>query len=199
MRTLVLLALAAGAAGRLPKEVSQLFNSAAAAAQSDRRRQLGELANGRPCVDNSGFVNLDFARSETKLVRSNLGGVGGRCFEDGECSESGPAPGSAEEGDRKELYFSGLARTDANARVDLRITAVSPYKAHFPDRNGIKPGAGFGVINLLAANTNPSFGYSLDDGPDAFSYVELKFEFFDGRYGTLGQRPLTLQKTFLTM
>ena len=80
--------------------------------------------------DTRGGAQIDF--SGARLVRSNLGGLGGRCAEPDECAETQTATTP------RELYFSNVlslvdplastftARTDA---VDLRVTNQSEYRA----------------------------------------------------------------------
>ena len=93
------------------------------------------------CTPQEAFTALSFATA--RLVRSNLGGQGGRCVNmtydvnesytwdllcDEEQSPSTP----------HEILMRGLGTTPDNNRIDLRITNESEYRAWREAINGIK-------------------------------------------------------------
>ena len=71
-----------------------------------------------PCIPRDSFMSIDFGGAQ--LVRSNLGGQGGRCdTAAGGCLEvRGPST-------PQEIYYSGVSRASNGASVDLRVTNES--------------------------------------------------------------------------
>lgn len=142
------------------------------------------------CIGTDTFVaiNLDGAA----LVRSNLGGQGGRCSLLGECDEVQSAT------TLHEIYIRDVGVSGDDTAIDLRITNQSEYHAWNPDLNGIKRSTGgrfgsFGAINLLGPREEDQAGYVWHTGG---TFVELLFEVV-GRDGS-GTRALTLPRTYLT-
>lgn len=76
------------------------------------------------CVEPGSFVAIDFTNA--RLARSNLGAVGGRCDSaDGGCSEVRNVSHTP-----SELLYHGVGVHGADAaRIDLRVTNVSEYRA----------------------------------------------------------------------
>ena len=110
------------------------------------RRHLS-TADASGCVPRESFIPLAFPTA--RLVRSNLGGAGGRCTSYDECDELQTASTP------HEIYFSNVAEDDAGVQVDLRITNESEYRAWTASNggaslNGFKlPERQFGVVHLL--------------------------------------------------
>ena len=135
------------------------------------------------------------------LVRSNLGGKGGRCETDGLCEEYLPAA-NAPSATREVLYKTvGFTRPPLPYEaIDLRITNESEYRAWRVRLNGIKRRTQgditgyFGVINLLGPRALGQSG-----GPDTqwnteFTYCELRYTFVGRNSGN----PIAIDRTYLT-
>ena len=142
------------------------------------------------CNNPGDYIMLDF---NTSLVRSNLGGQGGRCTELGACDELQTTSTP------HELYFRDIAisydkltGSASKLGIDLRVTNTTEYRAWNPNLNGIKrrSGGAFGSINLLGPrhHTQPRFWRA------AMTHAVLKFEFLDT---TTGQ-PVNLPLTYLS-
>ena len=135
------------------------------------------------------------------LVRSNLGGKGGRCETNGLCEEYLPAA-DAPSATREVLYKTvGFTRPPLPYEaIDLRITNESEYRAWRVRLNGIKRRTVgditgyFGVINLLGPRALGQSG-----GPDTqwnteFTYCELRYTFV----GRSSGNPIAIDRTYLT-
>ena len=118
----------------------------------DHLSQHGRRADtSLECISRDSFTNLDF--SSGQLLRSNLGGVGGRCTEPGACLENHTADTPAEvhawfrarpilhprpargrtpahplPDAHPQLVFTDLARVGGQT-VDLRVVADTEYRA----------------------------------------------------------------------
>jgi hypothetical protein len=132
---------------------------------------------------------------EGELVRSNLGGEGGRCNEPGRCVELQNASTP------RELYLRSVGKLSDGTQIDLRITNRSEYRAWNAALNGIRSSSvlsggnnstintttpasdkgAFGSVNLLGprAAGSPRFWRS------TMTYVVLRFEFLDADGSTL--------------
>ena len=87
---------------------------------SEPRDGYGRLASGEVCTDRDSFVLIDFENAG--IVRSNLGGLGGRCteenFADGVvCTDGATTPSTPHD-----IYLSNVGRTRNGETVDIRIT-----------------------------------------------------------------------------
>ena len=127
------------------------------------------------------------------LVRSNLGGQGGRC------SEEGVAEGNCVEAQLPatppEIYIANVGAHEA--QIDLRITNYSAYYASDATLNGLKKAgrtgnSTFGVVNLLGPRGPHTKGNV--PGWQTFSYVELRFEFVNAQT----TEPEQLYKSYMT-
>lgn len=97
------------------------------------------------CVPRGSFTPLDFPSST--LVRSNLGGQGGKCTSTAICDEV------TNSGTPHEVYIRNVATSPAGASVDLRITNASEYKASRPENNGLTATKYFAEVNLFGPTT----------------------------------------------
>jgi len=111
---------------------------------------LPEVCDATKCVQKK-----DCSLSFHKVVQNNLGGVG-------------PDTGA------QELRYDSIC--DVNGKIDMVVTAVTPYSANNPSKNGIS--GLYGNINLLGGTK-----------------VDLNFQFV--KSGTL--EPVSLPTTDLTM
>ena len=157
------------------------------------------------CTPQEAFTALSFATA--RLVRSNLGGQGGRCVNmtydvnesytwdllcDEEQSPSTP----------HEILMRGLGTTPDNNRIDLRITNESEYRAWREAINGIKVQNDnndvgyFGVINLLGPRS-PTMRPYHKFWHEELTIVQLRFTFMNGDPFPLGSN-LTIGRTFMT-
>ena len=124
---------------------------------STRRRTQASVVDGigtsLTCLPRVSFTVLSFEHAS--LVRSNLGGLGGRCSRAGRCVEGAPLASTPHE-----IYFANVGRvTSATGggehSLDVRIVNESQYRAWNVNINGIKRrrrdgvAGNFGVINLL--------------------------------------------------
>lgn len=138
---------------------------------------------GGDCVPRESFIPIWFENST--LVRSNLGGMGGRCHIPGACAEllSTDTP--------HEIYIEDIAVSASGDRVDLRITNQSEYRVWNAYWNGIKdPLKEFGVVHLLG----PRQVDQGDSWDTAFTFVQLRFAFINHDSGA----PETLSRTYVT-
>jgi hypothetical protein len=163
--------------------------------------QGGQLMEAGPdeCTAPGSFVN-QYLQSAT-LVRSNLGGLGGRCATAGNCEELYDPATTPHEiyiknvGTNKvDHVYSGAYGAGTGRPFDLRITNTTEYRAWRTDpNNGIKRDADghnapFGVINLLGPRDSSLVWNS------HLTFVELLFEFVD----TDTHQPATLPRTFFS-
>jgi hypothetical protein len=148
-----------------------------------------QLQAGASCTPRDSFVHVGFDMA--KLVRSNLGGQGGRCTTAGFCVEQLTASTP------QEILFEtvGVART--GEPIDMRVTNTSEYRAWNIKLNGIKSQTQgektgyFGVVNLLGPRSTNQRG---GQWKTEFTHVELKFELL----GRWTRTPITLDRTFMT-
>lgn len=85
---------------------------------------------------------MSFKFEKAQVVRSNLGGMGGRCDNLTQCVEL-EAPNTPHE-----IYISRAAvRLDRAGLTDLRITNTSEYRARNSRINGIKRMMGAPDVN----------------------------------------------------
>ena len=163
------------------------------------RRQL--QADGA-CIPAESFTAVTF--DNATLRRSNLGGLGGRC------DETAFAVGMCElpqtESTPHEIFIVNVGRAPNGARIDLRITNETEYRAWRLGHNGIKrerqrelavvgSGSSFGyfaVVNLLGPRSVTQQPASMWWN-DAFTFVQLLYEFLDST-----EAPLTIGRTFLS-
>ena len=130
-----------------------------------------------------------------KLIRSNLGGKGGRCVTPGLCEEL-----QTESTPREILYQTvGFTRPPlAYEAIDLRVTNETEYRAWRIRLNGIKRQRTgdsfgyFGVINLLGPRAPGQPG-----GPDTqwdpeFTFVQLRYTFL----GRNTRGPIVIDRTY---
>ena len=91
------------------------------------------------CVDPM-FTHLNFENAF--MVRSNLGGQGGKCTTVGVCDElqSASTP--------HEMYIRNVATGPNGERIDLRVTNATEYRASRPHQNGLVDNKKMGKINL---------------------------------------------------
>lgn len=118
------------------------------------------------CVPRGSFTPLELTAAH--LVRSNLGGQGGECVSAGICDEI------TNSGTPHEVYFRNVATSPTGARVDLRITNASEYRASRPENNGLTPTKDFGELNLFGPTTGATWdstftGY--DACPALFAFL----------------------------
>ena len=163
---------------------------AAAAAPTPDSTALVHEAPVNSCTPTHSFVHLDFKHAT--LVRSKLGGFGGRCVSADRCKEV------EHSATPHEIYYANVAPDLAD--LDLRVTNKSAYHAWDSTANGlnlpdpgtaVEPGA-FGVVNLLSPRKPGSFG--AQPGWSSLSFVELLFEFVSGVDGT----PVEVNRTYMS-
>ena len=155
------------------------------------------------CTPTRAHTWIEFDGAE--LVRSNLGGQGGRCdtnspVYDGEfASASQCVDGARTPSTPPEVYIRNVGTAPSGARIDLRITNESEYRAWNPNHNGIKrqtEGARtgyFGAINLLGPRLSAQRPFE-KYWNEHFTFVQLRYEFLDGASG----QPLIIGRTFIT-
>ena len=148
------------------------------------------------CTAEGSFVAITF--DSATLVRSNLGGQGGRCQTPDICEEvtSTDTP--------HEIYIRNIGRDEIEPQhglgtgvsIDLVITNMSEYYAWNANWNGIKekvedtPGS-FGVINLLGPRDPSQTGHIWNS---QLTIVQLKYDFVTG-----SQRlPVKLARTYMS-
>ena len=149
------------------------------------------------CVGKDSFTPLSF--DEATLVRSNLGGMGGRCWLDignstGLCADD-TAPTATSP---RELYFSTLgADRITGDKIDLRIKNLTEYRWWSKKWNGIKrievdgTVGYFGAVNLLGPRARSQIGKQWDS---EFTMVELKYEFANQRTSD----PYVIDRTYMS-
>ena len=133
------------------------------------------------CVPRGSFtpIYFDFAT----VVRSNLGGIPGRCVDAGECEELQSASTPNEIFLRNVGYYPD-PDTPGATPLSLRITNETEYRAWNPRLNGINrrggsPTASFGIVNLLGPR---AVGTARSWDP-ALTFVQLRYEFLDATTG----------------
>ena len=115
-----------------------------------RASDIGEELEPTPAVQ----YTFDIAT----LVRSNLGGMGGRCTTEGLCVE--PQTASTPH----EIYYQTVGVTRSGEPIDMRITNQSEYRGWNIRLNGIKKNSQgsqsgyFGVVNLLGPRSTDQSG-----------------------------------------
>ena len=186
---------------------------------------MSTAASEGSCTPGDAFTAISF--ESAVLVRSNLGGLGGRCRDncytqaDGStacvtwqslCDEQcdletpGGVCTSAEE-----IHIANIGTAPGNVCIDLRITNETEYRAWRTGNNGVKRvGIGtnvgfFGAINLLGPRLPAQRPY--DKFWNAhFTIVQLRYAFVSGgarinasscSRGS-GGAPLTIGRTFMT-
>ena len=143
------------------------------------------------CISLQSFTNVDLT-DDTTIVRSNLGGQGGRCVTTPATATSPAVPWSdvcdeqcdiatGECDSPPELYLATVAyMTDSSGTtcVNMRITNLTEYRAWQTTNNGVKLATGatdsgsFGVINLLAPR-EPTTAPTSMFWNSALTFVEL--------------------------
>ena len=151
------------------------------------------------CTPSESFVPVSF--SGATLVRSNLGGLGGRCVSVGACEEIQDATTP------HEIYIRGIGShvigeaygISTGEPIDMIITNTTEYHAWDTQWNGIKVGSAsgadtgtFGVVNLLGPRSQSQSGAV--SGWHDFSYVELRIAFVTGTART----PIVLPRTYMS-
>ena len=157
------------------------------------------------CTQPDSFIHIDF--DVAVLVRSNLGGEGGRCFIAGTClelyNESTTPHEIAIQGVGFNALGPGVSEADGQ-RIDLRITNMTEYRSWNRMWNGVKVrekvGLGmnadgnltdsFNVINLRAPRDPATTKWWASE----FTMVQLKYELVTGDE----QSPIVLPRTYLT-
>ena len=148
------------------------------------------MASLAACQPADSFTTISFAGAT--LVRSNIGGQGGRCVTPGLCAENETASTPHEIFIRDVGQFMGQS-------IGLRITNETEYRAWRETINGVKreeegDSVGyFGVVNLLGPRSPQQRPYDRF-WHEAFTYAQLAFEFVEGVSNT----PLTLPRTFVS-
>ena len=157
------------------------------------------------CTPQEAFTFLGF--DSAFLVRSNLGGQGGRCVDQTysvndsvtwqEVCDEPESPSMPHE-----IYIRGLGTTPEGSKIDLRITNESEYRAWREAINGIKAQTRdenvgyFGVINLLGPRS-PTMRPYHKFWHEELTIVQLRFTFMNGDPFPLGSN-LTIGRTFMT-
>jgi hypothetical protein len=157
---------------------------------------------GEECTAPHSFIPIALPETDHALhmVRSNMGGQGGRCYTTDDCVEVIASNADAAASTPHELYIAGVG-TDYSAEwggsgesIDLRITNTTEYRAWNPATNGLKEAdssGAFVMINLLAPRHEGMYGH----WHASTTAVELKLEFVSGAT----QQPLALGRTYLTV
>ena len=83
------------------------------------------------CTPAESFVAIDFEHAT--LVRSNLGGQGGRCVTAGLCDEMPSTPHA-----NHEIYIRNVGALAGGDTLDIRITNETEYRAWRATINGVK-------------------------------------------------------------
>ena len=138
------------------------------------------------CTPSESFLHIDFLEN-TRTVRSNIGGQGGRCGTPGECEELQTASTP------HELYLSNVAVDPVDSgRIDLRVVNTTEYQAYDATINGLKNrGSGSGkfvAINLLGPRPDGAYKHWLNEA----TFVELEYSLLKGG------APFAPARTFLT-
>lgn len=84
-----------------------------------------------PCSPRDSFLPIYF--DAATLVRSNLGGIGGRCGVDGACEMT---PDEIEAAGHRDIYIRSVGHLADGSPIDLRITNESEFRSWRPDLNG---------------------------------------------------------------
>ena len=147
------------------------------------------------CTTRSSFTDIDFAAAT--LVRSNLGGLGGRCTVAGACAEllADDTP--------HEIFYRDVGRLSGEGGgtpFALRVTNTTEYRAWNLEPNGIKvvgdsatsTGSAFGVINLLGPRSVTQSGGQWNT---ELTFVELRFAFVSNE---APHAPVVLPRTYIT-
>jgi hypothetical protein len=163
------------------------------------------------CTPIDAFTSLNFATAH--VVRSNLGGAGGRCvdttYSDGRsvywyelCDERQPSvnvPETPSGLGNMHVLIRGLGSTPAGEPISLLVRNESEYRPWNSRHNGVKrsregSNAGsFVAINLLgprSASQSPAAMLWHSD----FTLVQLSYSFVAGTNSV----PITIGRTFLT-
>ena len=149
------------------------------------------------CEEAGSFTEISFDNAE--LFRSNLGGQGGRCNRDlALCIDGAPTPSSPHD-----ILIHRVGRTASGARIDLRITNETAYRAWSTEWNGVRRQRQywmgtyrvgyFGALNLLGPRSRTQRPIA-QFWNDALTFVQLRLTFLHGATGA----PLALGKTFIT-
>jgi hypothetical protein len=169
-------------------------------------RRLSTLANGNvtaPCTPPDSFTRISFDHAH--LVRSNLGGQGGRCvdrtFGDGlfipwsdSCDEQQSASTP------HEIYIRNVGTTASGTSINMHIRNETEYRAWRTGPNGIKrvaaasgPNGFFGVVNLLGPRS-PTQQPAAMVWNSHLTVVQLRYTFVDAANDAL----LTIGRMHLT-
>ena len=150
------------------------------------------LQSAVACMERDSFTPVGF--DIATLVRSNLGGMGGRCTTEGLCVE--PQTASTPH----EIYYQTVGVTRSGEPIDMRITNQSEYRGWNIRLNGIKKNSKgsqtgyFGVVNLLGPRSTDQSGPPETQWNTEFTYVELRFTFIGRNSGA----PVTIDRTYMT-
>ena len=137
-----------------------------------------------------GFQEITFETAQ--LAYSNLGGLGGRCDQQGSlCTE-----GSTTSGTAHDIYISNVGTTQEGTQLDLRITNESEYRAWSVYLNGVKRvqrdsvSGYFCVVNLLA----PRASNQRRHWNAWVTQVDLRYTFISAS----AQTPVVIERVLLT-
>lgn len=135
----------------------------------------------------SGLEYEELSFDNASLVRSNLGGHGGRCALESQCEEAQTAETPPE------IYIRNVGSVRTTARlgvIDLRITNESEYRPWRSELNGLQAHAEgtFGIVNVLGPRRPGSFLYWREDAVS----VQLRFRFIARETGA----PVQLSQTY---
>ena len=150
------------------------------------------LALPRATRADCGVGDFALINFNTSLVRSNLGGAGGRCSTPGLCEELQTAVTPHEVYISRVTDLGKLRGRNETSWVDLRITNETEYRAWNPNINGIRnaESGAFGAINLLSPRSPRSPRFWRQD----MTYVQLRFEFIEASTAAA----VALPRTFFT-
>ena len=117
-----------------------------------------QLQAGASCTPRDSFVHVGFDMA--KLVRSNLGGQGGRCTTAGFCVEQLTASTP------QEILFETVGIARPGEPIDMRVTNTSEYRAWNIKLNGIKRRENwlFWRRQLARPALDQSTGWPVEDG-----------------------------------
>jgi len=107
---------------------------------------LGLARANAACVPPDSFTPLDLTGA--RVVRSNIGGLGGECTSVGACDEIQTASTP------HEMYLRNVARSPSGQQVDLRITNATEYRSNTPELNGLTSLGDMAELNLFGPTSS---------------------------------------------